>query len=235
MPTAAIAVIGDEILSGKYADENAPFLIGRLRAIGCDLRRIVTLPDEPEVLADELRRLLGFDHVLTSGGVGPTHDDRTFEGVAGALGVPLELHPGLLALLDRSGLAQTETNRRMCLVPRGAELVYGRSRFPVVRARNVWVFPGVPSLLRKKFDDVAEHFAGVPISTARRVTSGRELDVSAGLTAVSARFPGVAIGSYPRWDGDGTRERELVLTLESRDEAALAAAVAAIDDLLAAG
>ncbi len=233
MPTAAVLIIGDEILTGKFTDENGPFLIGRLRALGCDLRRLVVVSDTVEAIAEEVARASGFDHVITTGGVGPTHDDVTFEGVAAGLRRPLVIAPELVALLGRAGLPPTDTNLRMCRVPAGYELVYGRSSFPVVRAGNTWVFPGVPSLLQKKFEDVADAFRGVPVATARRSTRRRETDLAPALTAVAERFPTVTIGSYPRWSGgEGMREEELVLTLESRDPDALSRAVAALDDVL---
>ncbi len=231
MPTAAVLIIGDEILSGKFADENGPYLIRRLRELGCDLRRLVVLPDVLDQIAAEVRRCEGFDHVITTGGVGPTHDDVTFEGVALGLSRPLEVAEDLLVLLDRSGLPRTPTNLRMCTVPVGARLVYGASSFPVVSAGNVWVFPGVPALFRKKFEEVAGSFRGVPVSTARRTTRRAETSLAAALGGVASAHPTVAIGSYPRWS-DELREVEVTVTLESRDEEALAAALAALDTLL---
>lgn len=231
MPTAALLIIGDEILTGKFADENGPWLVSRLRALGCDTRRLVVVPDLVDEIADEVARARSFDHVITTGGVGPTHDDVTFEGVAKGLARPLVVAPELVALLSRAGLPAIDTNLRMCRIPAGYTLERVRSPFPVVRAGNTWVFPGVPALLRRQFDDVAEAFRGVPPATARRTTRRREVDVAPALTAVAARFPTVTIGSYPRW-GEGLAEEELVLTLESRDADALAAAVAALDDVL---
>jgi molybdenum cofactor synthesis domain-containing protein len=233
VPTAAVLVVGDEILSGKFTDENGPYLIRRLRELGCDLRRLVVVPDTLDAIAEEVARAAGFDHVVTTGGVGPTHDDLTFEGVARGLGRPLVLADELVALLARSGLPPTEANLRMCRVPEGYRLEFGRSSFPVVRAGNTWIFPGVPSLFRKKFEDVANAFRGAPILTARRATSRRETDLAEALAQVAARFPAVAIGSYPRWgDGERMREEELVLTLESRDADALDQAAEALDRLL---
>jgi molybdopterin-biosynthesis enzyme MoeA-like protein len=231
VPTAAALIIGDEILSGKFPDENGPYLIRRLRELGCDLRRLVVLSDDLEAIADEVARCRVFDHVITTGGVGPTHDDRTFEGVALGLGTPLGVHPELLGLLDRAGLERSPTNLRMCTIPEGSRLVFGSSSFPVVCAQGVWVFPGVPGLFQKKFEDVAESFRGVPLLAARRSTQRAEVVLAGALSEIAARFPEVAIGSYPRW-GAQLREEELVVTLESRDPQALAAAVAALDDIL---
>ena len=99
-PTAAIIIIGDEILSGKFVDENTPFLIRRLRALGVDLRRAVIIPDDLAEIAREVSLAADrYDLVFTTGGVGPTHDDVTLEGVARAFGVPLVTYPRLVSLL----------------------------------------------------------------------------------------------------------------------------------------
>lgn len=225
MPTAAIVVIGDEILTGKFADENGPWLIGRLRALGCDVRRLAVVSDRPEDIADEVRRSSGAaDHVITTGGVGPTHDDRTLEGVALAFGAPLVVREELAALLDRHGLERSPTNLRMVTLPEGASVVWtpGAS-FPVVRVRNVWVFPGIPPLMRSKFEQVASAFAGERVRTARLYTDAPETEIAALLFRVQDAWPSVAIGSYPRF-GEG--EHAVIVTLESRDDAALAGAVA---------
>ncbi|MEZ4241986.1 MAG: competence/damage-inducible protein A [Myxococcota bacterium] len=232
MPTAAAVIIGDEILSGKFADENGPFLVARLRALGCDLRRLVTIGDTVGDIADEVARCAAaHDHVVTTGGVGPTHDDRTLEGVAAAFGVPLQERPELVALLDRYGLPRSETNLRMATVPVGAELVLTeRSSFPVVRVRNVWVFPGVPGLFRAKFEEVAPAFAGEQVTCVRLRVDGPETDIAAALAAGAGEHPRVAIGSYPRYETD----HYVIVTLESRDLAALERAVSALMSALGA-
>ncbi len=223
MPTAAVVVIGDEILSGKFADENGPFAIRRLREIGADLCRLVTIRDDVSGIGDEIaacsRR---HDLVLTTGGVGPTHDDVTFEGVARGLGVPLERRPELVGMLERFGLPLTPASLRMATVPAGAEIIVdGPDDIPIVRAANVYVFPGVPSLFRRGFERVAGRFAGPVVLDRRVATRAGEVEIAPLLTEVQGRFPAVAIGSYPR------RDRVLV-TFESRDVAALHAAFAAV-------
>jgi molybdenum cofactor synthesis domain-containing protein len=223
MPTAAVVIIGDEILSGKFPDENGTHLITRLRALGCDLRRLVVVGDEVSEIADEVRRCAAaHDHVVTTGGVGPTHDDRTLEGVALAFGVPLETRPELVALLDRFGLPRSDTNLRMATVPEGSELVIGpRSSFPIVRTRNVWVFPGIPKLMHAKFEEIAPAFAGEQVRSDRLYIDQPETEIASVLMAVAERFPTVTIGSYPRF-GEG--DYKVIVTLESRDDPALAAA-----------
>lgn len=221
MPSAAIIVIGNEILTGKFADENAPWLVGRLRALGCDLGRIVTIPDTLDGIAAEVAACsAAYDWVFTTGGVGPTHDDLTFEGVAWAFGVNTARHPTLAKILeDKLAERCTEAAYKMAEVPVGAELWWdGDFAYPLVVMRNVCVFPGVPMLLKLKFDAVAHRFAGIPISTDRVTTLFSEPEIADTLTAAAARWPTVAIGSYPRFE---VRPPVVIITMESRDTAAL--------------
>lgn len=226
MPTAALVIIGNEILSGKFADENGPYLVPRLRELGCDLGRIVVIPDAPQVIASEVRACSdAFTHVFTSGGVGPTHDDVTFPSVALAFGVPLVRHPTLEAILrDRLGEACNDAALRMAEIPEGADLWWdGLVRYPLVVVRNVAIFPGVPALFKLKFEAVAHRFAGQPMSTERAWTSRTEPEIADCLTEAAGRWPGVAIGSYPRFELVPPR---VLVTLESRDADALAASAA---------
>src|SRR5262245_49765860 len=156
--TAAIVLIGNEILSGKVVDANAAYLCRELRALGVDVKRIAVIPDEIDVIAAEIAAASrGYDVVFTSGGVGPTHDDVTIEGVARAVGVPVIRHPRLVALLqdfyrDR-GTELTDARLKMAEVPEGAELVEDETlRFPGVAVRNIYILPGVPEIFRQKFD-----------------------------------------------------------------------------------
>ena len=226
MPSAGVVIIGNEILSGKFADENSPWLIGRLRELGCDLLRIAVVADTEREIADEVaRQSSSFDWVITTGGVGPTHDDVTFAGVAAAFGLRLHHHPELVAVLrEKLGERCNDAALRMAEVPEQSALWWdGGVVYPLIVCRNVCIFPGVPSLLRLKFDKVAHRFAGVPVSTARLVTGRSEPEIADTLTEAARRWPGVAIGSYPRLD---ERPIVVIITLESRDSAALAAAEA---------
>jgi molybdenum cofactor synthesis domain-containing protein len=221
MPTAAVIVIGNEILSGKFGDENGPYLIRRLREIGVDLRRIVVIPDTIDGIAKEVRSAArGFDHVFTTGGVGPTHDDLTFPGIAAAFDRPLERHPDLVRVLKAHYKGPlTEAAWRMAEIPAGAELWWdGDIFYPLVVISNVVVFPGVPSLVRMKFEAVAHRFGGQPILARRLVTQLTEPEIAAALTDASERWPAVAIGSYPRFD---TSPHTVILTMEGRDLYAL--------------
>lgn len=226
MTTAAVVIIGTEILTGKFRDENGPFLVDRLRALGVSLRRIATIPDDLDVIADEVRRVAAAcDVVITSGGVGPTHDDLTLEGVARAFGVDLELRVELVAVMQRFSIPLDEANLRMARVPAGTELLPDPTlAYPVTRVRNVYVLPGVPKLLRAKFEAIAPRFAGERPHLARLYVDAWETAIAARLTAVAAAHPAVEIGSYPR-TGEGAFK--VLLTFEAADPGALEAAVAA--------
>ena len=231
-PTAAVVVVGDEILSSKVRDENSSWLAMRLRALGIDLRRIAVVPDIEAMIADEVRSSCGqFDLVITTGGVGPTHDDVTLAGVALAFGVPLERHPELAELLQKSLTGLDDEALRMADLPAGAELWWeGAIRFPLVVVKNVLVFPGVPKLLRIKFDGIAHRLEkGVPVATARLVTTAREPDIALRLRQIQDAHPSVAIGSYPQFEHE---PHTVTVTVDSRDRTALASAVAALEEAL---
>lgn len=155
--SAGIVIIGDEILSGKFADENAAFLIHELRALGVDLRRIDMIPDDiADIAATVAAASARFDWVFTSGGVGPTHDDVTMAGVAAAFSTLVARHPDLEAKVrGHYGATVAEANLRLAETPIGAELLYGHDKiWPVVTMRNVHILPGVPPLFRRKFVDI---------------------------------------------------------------------------------
>ncbi|HEU5322662.1 MAG TPA: molybdopterin-binding protein [Methylomirabilota bacterium] len=224
--TAGIVLVGNEILSGKIADANAAYLCRELRALGVDVRRITVIPDEVALIAEEVAAFSrDFDVVFTSGGVGPTHDDVTIEGVARALGVPVVRHPELVALLERWAAGRlTEAHLKMAEVPEGADLVTGGDlRFPTILARNVYVLPGVPEIFRRKFDALRERFRDAPIHLRNvfvRIGEGTLADY---LNRLLADFPELLLGSYPELSNP---EYKVKVTLESRDHAYLERALA---------
>ena len=228
MPTAGIVIIGDEILSGKFVEENAAFLIGELRALGVDLRRITIVPDDLEDIAatvvDMAKR---FDYAFTSGGVGPTHDDVTMAAIAHAFGTTVTRHPDLEARVRgywKDKLA--DANLRLADVPTGAELVYGKDQiWPVVAYRNVFIMPGVPTLFRRKFIDIRDRFRAVPVTAARLYVDVEEGELAPHLDAVVRDFPAVRVGSYPRFS---ERDFKVLITLESGDGAAVSGAFEAL-------
>ena len=234
-PTAAIVVIGDEILSGKFADENAAYLIRELRELGVALRRIEVIPDVLDDIAAAVRAASArHDHVFTSGGVGPTHDDVTIEGIARAFAVRVVRHPTLEELLrGYYGARLEERNLRMAEVPEGAEMIPAdHPSWPVTCFRNIYILPGVPAIFRRKFGAIRERFRAAPFFVRRVYCMAEEGAIAPTLDAVVADFPGVAVGSYPRFDATDFR---VLVTLESKDEARVAAAAAALVERLPAG
>lgn len=229
MPTAGILVIGNEILSGKVVDENSPYLCRELRQLGVDVERILTIPDQIEVIGEEVRAFADrYDFVFTSGGIGPTHDDLTMEGVARAFERPLVRNESIAERLKRAtGVGRlNESQLRMADVPEGASLVdAGDLWFPVVIIENVHVFPGIPELLRKKFESIRERFRGVPILLKRVFVKRRESEIAASLHALLQEYPDLMLGSYPRI---GEEAFHVLLTLESRDAGYLQRALDAL-------
>ncbi len=222
--TAAILVIGDEILSGKTQEQNAQLLIGELRELGVALRAIRVIPDEIEEVAASVRELSErFDHVFTSGGVGPTHDDVTIVGIAQAFETPIVRHPELAARLRAYfGDDADESKMRMADVPEGAALIETHDmRWPLLACRNVYILPGVPELFRKKFLAIRERFRVAPFHARALFTREEEFDIAGALADVADAHPLVAIGSYPNFS---TPDYRVKLTLESKDGAALQAA-----------
>jgi molybdenum cofactor synthesis domain-containing protein len=232
--TAGIVIIGDEILSGKFVEENAAFLIGELRALGVDLRRITVIPDDLEDIATTVMAAsTRFDYVFTSGGVGPTHDDITMAAVAHAFGTTVVRHPDLefrVRAYWKDKLA--EANLRLAEVPAGAELVYGKDQvWPVVCYRNVYIMPGVPTLFRRKFIDIRDRFRAVPVTAARVYVDLDEGELAPHLDAVVRDFPAVRVGSYPRFS---EKDFRVLVTLEGPDAAAVTGAFEMLSHALGA-
>jgi molybdenum cofactor synthesis domain-containing protein len=217
MPSAGILVIGNEILSGKVVDTNSPFLAQELRTLGVDLERILVIPDVIDTIAREVRAMSdAYDFVFTSGGVGPTHDDLTMDGVAKAFGIPLAVNQTMADRIERAqGKPPNESLLKMATIPAGAQLIdAGDLWFPVIVVGNVHILPGIPELLKRKFLSVRERFRGIPFELKRIYLTQRESDIAEHLNATLSEFPDVLMGSYPR-TGDGNWS--VLVTLESRD------------------
>ena len=224
--TAGIILVGNEILSGKIVDANASYLCRELRGLGVEVRRITVIPDEVDLIAVEVARFSAdYDVVFTSGGVGPTHDDVTIEGVARAAGVAVVRHPALVALLRgfyRDSL--NEAHLKMAEVPEGAELLADESvRFPTILMRNVYILPGVPEIFRRKFDALRERFRDQPIFLKNVFVSIGEGSLADHLNALVREYPELLCGSYPEFSNP---EYKVKVTLESRDLAFLDRALA---------
>jgi molybdenum cofactor synthesis domain-containing protein len=217
MPTAGILIIGNEILSGKVVDTNSPFLCAQLRELGVDVEKIVTIPDVIEAISAEVKAMSEtYDYVFTSGGIGPTHDDLTMDAVAAAFGVPVVRSESIVARIARAqGRPVSESQLKMAMIPDGATLVdAGDLWFPAVIVGNVHIFPGVPQLLRRKFESIRERFQGVPFVLRRVYVTSRESDIVPSLNELLAEFPELMLGSYPRYE---EQTFQTLLTLESRD------------------
>ena len=229
MATAGIVIIGDEILSGKFADENAVFLIRELRALGVDLRRVTMIPDVVDDIAATVTSFASkFDYVFTSGGVGPTHDDLTIEGIAKGFGTRVVREPELEKRVRAYwGAKLAEPNLRLADVPEGCELVYGKDQiWPVVAYQNVFILPGVPALFQRKFVDIRDRFRAEPVTVARLYINADEGEIADDLNAVVAAFPSVKVGSYPRFS---EKDFRVLITLEGK----LASDVAGAQTMLA--
>ena len=159
MPTASIIIIGDEILANKFSDENTPYLLQRCASLHLEVLSVQIIPDSLSRIASAVKtESERSTYVFTTGGVGPTHDDMTFEGVAKAFQVPIERNQTLVSLIDqydRMGPAK-EAAYRMADIPQGAELIPTNRGFPQIKVNNVFIFPGIPKLLRSKFSAI-EH------------------------------------------------------------------------------
>jgi molybdenum cofactor synthesis domain-containing protein len=230
--TAGILLIGNEILSGKITDANAAYLCRELRALGVEVRRITVIPDEVDLIATEVRTFsAAYDVVFTSGGVGPTHDDVTIEGVARALDVPVIREPRLVEVLERYFKGQlNEARLKMAEVPQGAELTAdGALVFPAVVVRNIYILPGVPEIFRQKFDSLKERFRETPFHLCCVYVSIGEGTLADHLNAVLAAHPDLMLGSYPEF---ANPEYKVKVTLESKDPAYLDSAVGSLLDRL---
>jgi FAD synthetase len=217
--TAGIVVIGNEILSGKVTDTNSPFMSRELRKLGVTLQRIATIPDDVAVIAATVRSFSeSFEIVFTSGGVGPTHDDVTMEGVARAFDRKVVRHPELdKRLREYLGGNANEARMRMADVPDGAELIVDhRLGFPTIKCENVYILPGIPEILEQKFVSLGERFTASPYHLRVVFTRDGEGAIAEHLNATVDRFPELLLGSYPKL---GDPEYAVKLTLESKDQA----------------
>lgn len=200
--TACVLIIGNEILSGRTQDENLGFLARGLNEAGIRLREARVIPDVAEVIVatvNDVRRR--FDYVFTTGGIGPTHDDITAQCIADAFGVPLILHADAKRLLETHYPAGhlNEARMRMAMVPEGAALLPNPiSRAPGFRIGNVFVLPGVPSIMQGIFEQLRYRLVGGDKVLSRSVSCGLGEGVLArDLSALQDRFADVEIGSYP--------------------------------------
>jgi molybdenum cofactor synthesis domain-containing protein len=211
-----MVVVGNEILSGKVHDTNSYFTARELRNIGVALKRIVVVPDELQPIVDEVRDCAHkFEFVITSGGVGPTHDDITMEAVALAFGRPLVIHPELERMIRSHFTERLATGMKMAEVPEGAVLnAAGDLRFPTVQLENVHILPGIPQIFEAKLSALLGRFATDPYYIRTIYTSAGEGSIAEFLNTCLRSYPALLLGSYPRI---GHPEYRVKLTLESKD------------------
>ncbi len=215
--TAGIVLIGNELLSGKVVDANAAYLCRQFRELGVEVRKISVIPDEVELIAREVREFrAAYTWVFTSGGVGPTHDDVTIEGIARGLGVGVVRHPELVARLEELYKGRLNPARlKMAEIPDGAELLAMDSLIvPVLAIENVFVFPGVPEIFRQKFEAIKERFRERPFLLRSVYVRIGEGTLAEHLNAMVREFPDLLCGSYPEFSNPEYRVR---VTLESKE------------------
>ncbi len=214
--TAAVLVIGDEILSGRTKDRNIGSIADRCAEIGIDLREVRVVPDEQDEIVAALDALRArYTYVFTTGGIGPTHDDITSDAVARAFGVGISEDPRAIALLLERIKPEdlNEARRRMARIPHGAELVENSvSKAPGFWIGNVIVMAGVPSVMTAMLDAVTPKLASGAKTIARTIAAGTmpEGAYAAALGEIARDFADLSIGSYPSFR-DGVFHNEIVV------------------------
>ncbi len=235
--TAAILVIGDEILSGRTKDKNIGYIADYLTALGIDLSEVRVVPDvEAEIVAALNALRARYTYVFTTGGIGPTHDDITAECVAKAFGVPLHFHPEAVALmkarLAKMGGELNEARMRMTRIPEGAALVANKvSGAPGFWIGNVIVMAGIPSVMQGMLDDVGPKLkGGTKILSETIRADAKEGDLGTPLGEVAKANPETIIGSYPFFDEKSGPNTNIVV--RSRDAVKLKQAKVAVEEML---
>ncbi|MPZ75888.1 MAG: competence/damage-inducible protein A [Deltaproteobacteria bacterium] len=215
--TAGIVIIGNEVLSGKTQDTNSYFLCTELRQLGVEVQKISTIQDDIELIGLEVAAFSKrFDFVFTTGGVGPTHDDVTIDGIAHGFAVRVVRHPDIeKRMRQRLGGDVNEARLRMANVPEGAVLLATEALFaPVINIDNVYVFPGIPKILQERFHDIKERFRDAPYFLKSVFVRYGEGVIASALNDLLLKFPHLLLGSYPVLD---LPDYKVKVTLESKD------------------
>jgi len=235
--TAAILVIGDEILSGRTKDKNIGYIADYLTAIGIDLKEVrVVSDDEADIVAALNALRARYSYVFTTGGIGPTHDDITADCIAKAFGVGISYHPEAVAIMKervaKMGGELNEARMRMTRIPHGAALVANKvSGAPGFWIGNVITMAGVPSIMQAMLDEVAPKLkTGVKMLSVSVRADAKEGDIGTELGAVAKAHPEAIIGSYPFIDEKGGPNTNIVV--RSRDAGTLAQVRAAVEAML---
>jgi molybdenum cofactor synthesis domain-containing protein len=232
--TAAVLVIGDEILSGRTKDKNIGFIAEYLTAIGIDLKEVRVVPDDEEEIVTALNALRKrYDYVFTTGGIGPTHDDITADSVAKAFGVSIDVDPRAVKLFKERApqMELNEARLRMARIPAGADLVENKvSTAPGFRIGNVIVMAGVPTIMQSMMDAVAPSLkTGAKMLSETIKGDVREGDIGTELGEIAKAHAGTIIGSYPFFDGQRPNTN---IVIRARDAEKLAAAKREVESML---
>jgi len=235
--TAAVLVIGDEILSGRTKDKNIGYIAEYLTGIGIDLKEVRVVADDEGAIVEALNALRQrCDYVFTTGGIGPTHDDITADCVAKAFGVSIASDPRAVTILTgrlaQTGGTMNEARMRMTRIPAGADLVHNKvSAAPGFWIGNVIVMAGVPTIMQAMLDEVAPKLkGGVRMLSETVRADAREGDIGTLLGEIAKARPGVSIGSYPFFDEQRGPNTNVVI--RSRDPAQLAQARRDVEQML---
>jgi molybdenum cofactor synthesis domain-containing protein len=236
--TAALLIVGNEILSGRTTDANLPYIAGRLNTLGIRLSEVRVVPDIESEIVDAVNMLRArYTYVFTTGGIGPTHDDITADCVAKAFGVPLIEHPEARRRLqeryDESGIELNEARLRMARTPEGATLIDNPvSAAPGFQVENVFVMAGVPKIMQAMFESLRERLVGGEPLLSRSIACHLPEGLLAqGLGEIQARHDGVDIGSYPSYSSVGFG---VAVVLRHTDPAALDATAVEVVALIRA-
>lgn len=236
IPTAAVLLIGDEILSGRTKDANLGWIADWLTALGIDLKEArVVSDDEADIVAALNALRARYSYVFTTGGIGPTHDDITADAVARAFGVEIGHHPEAVAILREHfaarGLPETEARMRMARIPDGAELIPNAvSKAPGFHIGNVFVMAGVPKIMHSMMEAITPKLTGGRKMLSRTVPLNLgEGDVAQRLKEIQQAHEGVMIGSYPFEKPDGRYGTNIVI--RSRDEDRMNAAADEVEKI----
>jgi len=231
----AIIIVGNEILSGKVVDQNAVYLTKALRNIGVSVERIVVIPDQVDVIAKEIKSTRKqFDLIFVCGGIGPTHDDVTMQGLSEGLGCPLIRHPELVLILKKLyGPDLSPPQMRLADAPEGTRFIYSEQlHVPVLQFEHVYIFPGIPELVVRKFKAIKERFREKPFYLTKIYLDQKEEAIAHHLDETLKKHPKLMLGSYPILHNP---RHKILLTLESKDRAYLQEATQCLLGLLPEG
>lgn len=223
--TVGLILIGEELLTGKIDDENGLYTIRKCREHGLRLREIACIGDDIETIAATVRRFADqYDVVVTSGGVGPTHDDLTMRGIAAAFGVDMHTDETMKRRIEEHFGSDPEAVvvwRRMARVPENCRCIEDETRLPIFVVENVHILPGVPGFFRHQLDVVLSDRRDAPVMMRTLYLRLSEGQLATRLEDTQERFAGVAVGSYPVYGHPDYKTR---ITLEHRDEERVTAA-----------